>query len=446
MSSSGAARNFSVKELLSAAVAQLEERYRKENPKSLAQFENACRWLPAGSTRATVFYAPFPLTIRKGEGAYVEDLDGHRYRNFVGEFTAGLYGHDPVLLNKILSELGRTGMMLSGPSEYEAKLAEVICSRFKSCEKVRFCNSGTEANLLALGLARNATERDAVLVFKGAYHGGFLTFGDPDGALNVPLRTVKATYNDIEGTRELIRKNREILGAVIIEPMMGAGGCIPASKAFLQMLREETAKSDIVLIFDEVMTSRLSPSGLQGVHGIKPDLTSFGKYMGGGFSFGAVGGAERIMSLLDARVEGALPHPGTFNNNVASMIGGYFALSQHYTPEQNIALNEKGDRLRARLNLLAKEHDADLQFSGLGAVMAAQFVRKPISNPADAENQNAALLRKLLHLGMLSKGVYIAHRCLVTLNMMMTEADLDAFCESFAEFLKENRELLSAEV
>ncbi|HOP21040.1 MAG TPA: aminotransferase class III-fold pyridoxal phosphate-dependent enzyme, partial [Amphiplicatus sp.] len=267
-----------------------------------------------------------------------------------------------------------------------------------------------------------------------------------DGALNVPLRAVKATYNDIEGTRELIRKNREILGAVIIEPMMGAGGCIPASKAFLQMLREETAKNDIVLIFDEVMTSRLSPSGLQGVHGIKPDLTSFGKYMGGGFSFGAVGGAERIMSLLDARVEGALPHPGTFNNNVASMIGGYFALSQHYTPEQNIALNEKGDRLRARLNLLAKEHDADLQFSGLGAVMAAQFVRKPISNPADAENQNAALLRKLLHLGMLSKGVYIAHRCLVTLNMMMTEADLDAFCESFAEFLKENRELLSAEV
>ena len=446
MSSSGAARNFSVKELLSAAVARQEELYREANPKSSAHFEKACRWLPAGSTRATVFYAPFPLTIKKGEGAYIEDLDGHRYRNFVGEFTAGLYGHDTVLLNKILTELSKTGMMLSGPSEYEAKLAEIICTRFTSCEKVRFCNSGTEANLLALGLARNASKREAVLVFKGAYHGGFLTFGDPDGALNVPLRTVKAVYNDLEGTRELIRKNKDILGAAIIEPMMGAGGCIPADRAFLQMLREETAKNDIVLIFDEVMTSRLSPSGLQGVHGIKPDLTSFGKYMGGGFSFGAVGGADKIMSLLDARIDGAVPHPGTFNNNIASMIGGYFALSQHYTPEQNIALNEMGDRFRARLNFLAREHDADLQFSGLGAVMSAQFVRKQITNPADAENPNAALLRKLLHLSLLSKGVYIAHRCLVTLNLMMTEADLDAFCDSYTEFLKENRELLSADV
>lgn len=434
--------NVSAKDLLLEEIRLAEERFAKRNPKSLVQYETACRWLPGGSTRMTVYYSPFPLTIEKGEDGSLWDVDGHRYLNFVGEYTVGVFGHDREMLQKILAEIERKGTMLSGPTEYEAKLAELICSRFPSCELIRFCNSGTEANLLATSLARKATGKEAVLVFKGGYHGGVLTFGVVDAPLNIPLQTVKADFNDVEGTRTLIRQNASTLAAILVEPMMGSGGCIPGTLEFLQMLRDEATKNDIVLIFDEVMTSRLSPGGLQGKFGIAPDLTTFGKYMGGGFSFGAFAGKRDLMSRLDARSPNFLSHAGTFNNNIASMIGGYISLSQYYTPDANIRLNALGDTFRENLNRIARQYDAPISVTGLGAVMNIHFGRKTVNRPEDAAHPDGLLLKRHLHLYMIEKGIYIASRALVTLNLKLTAGDVEIFLESFESYTKDNQEIL----
>lgn len=418
---------------------QEEECFIDANPRSQAHFETACRWLPGGSTRTTVFYPPFPLTIARGEGACIWDLDGHRYCNFLGEYTVGVCGHDPVLLNRILAEIARRGLMLSGPTEFEARLAELICTRFPSCEMIRFCNSGTEANLLAVALARRATGRETVLVFRGSYHGGVLTFAADDGPLNVPLRTVKARYNDIAGTQAIIAAAAD-LGAILVEPMLGAAGCIPGNAEFLQMLRDEATRRGIVLIFDEVMTSRLAPGGLQEQLGIAPDLTTFGKYMGGGFSFGACGGKRQLLALLDARNPGFVPHGGTFNNNIASMIGGYISLSECYTPQANRRLNARGDQLRSALNELADRNDVPLRVSGRGAVMNVHFTReREIATPEDAGGANSLLLKKLLHLAMLRDSVYIASRGLISLGLMHSDEDLERLVAAVSGFVLKHR-------
>jgi glutamate-1-semialdehyde 2,1-aminomutase len=428
---------------LTEALRHEEERFTAANPRSRAQFETACRWLPGGSTRTTVFYPPFPLTIARGEGAFVWDLDGHRYLNFLGEYTVGVCGHDAALLNRILAEIARRGLMLSGPTEFEARLAELICSRFPSCELIRFCNSGTEANLLALALARRATGREAVLVFQGSYHGGFLTYAVDDGTLNVPLLTVKARYNDVAGTQAIIAAAAGDLGAILVEPMLGAAGCIPGHAEFLQMLRDEATRHGIVLIFDEVMTSRLAPGGLQEQLGITPDLTTFGKYLGGGFSFGACGGKRQLLALLDARNPGFVPHGGTFNNNVASMIGGCISLGECYTPQANRRLNARGDQLRSALNELAERNDVPLQVSGRGAVMNVHFTRRrEIATPEDAGGNNSLLLKKLLHLALLRDSVYIASRGLISLGLMHSDEDLESLVAAVRGFVLQHRALL----
>lgn len=425
------------------ALAEEERAFREASPASALNNEFARARLPGGSTRQALYYEPYPLTIVRGSGAFVYDPDGRRYLDLVGEFTAGVYGHDPDLLHKIVCRLEEIGLFLGGPTEYEGRFAELICSRFPSCELIRFCNSGTEANLFSILLARRATGRSAVLIFDGAYHGGVLNF-DSDAGFNVPLDTVRARYNDIEGTRSLIQLHGDDLAAVVVEPVMGAGGCIPADPPFLEMLRTETEAAGINLIFDEVMSSRLGPGGIQGLYGIQPDLTTFGKYMGGGFSFGAFGGKTELMERLDPASRHFLPHSGTFNNNAASMIAGYYSLKDKYTQQACVALNLRGEKFKERLCNAAEDIGAPVQITGIGAVMNLHFQTEPISNPTDIRPRQDPL-RTLYHLWMLNRGFYVSRRGMISLSMAMSEADLNGFVEAFARFLSANFELLKLE-
>src|SRR5581483_5263236 len=177
--------------------------------------------------------------------------------------------------------------------------AEAICARFSAVALVRFCNSGTEANLLALSLARAVTGRSGVLVFAGAYHGGILLFSHGVSPLNPPFDWVVGEYNDPASAASLIERNASDLAAVIVEPLQGAAGVIPGEAEFLRTLRERTAANDVLLVFDEVMTARLSPGGMQELLGIRPDLTTMAKFVGGGLSFGAFGGRADVMSRFD---------------------------------------------------------------------------------------------------------------------------------------------------
>ena len=210
--------------------------------------------MPGGNTRTVLHFSPFPLTIVGGEGCRLRDLDGHTYADFLGEYTAGLYGHSHPVIQAAIKKVVDDGMALGGPNPYEAELAAELCRRFPSVERVRFCNSGTESNLFAFSTARLVTGRPAIMVFHGAYHGGVFYFGQHKTEINAPFPWIYADYNDIEGTLALIEKHARELAAVAIEPMMGGAGGIPATREFLQALRTACTKHGIVLIFDEVMT------------------------------------------------------------------------------------------------------------------------------------------------------------------------------------------------
>lgn len=396
--------------------------------------------MPGGNTRTGLYYAPFPLTMVRGAGASLWDADGHRYIDFVSDFSAGIFGHSNAVIRAAVTEALASGMSLGAPNRYERELAELVCRRFPSIESVRFCNSGTEANLLALCAARTATNRNKVLGFRGAYHGSLFTLQDAGRALRMPFEVLLARYNLVEEVDELVERHGTDLAAIIVEPMIGNGGCIPGTPDFLLALRRLTEKHGIVLIFDEVITSRLSPGGLQQKLAIKPDITTLGKYIGGGFSFGAFGGSHRIMKQFDQCHTSVIAHSGTFNNNVASMAAGVVGFGQILSPDVLMDLNAAGDVLRSRLQRVGQERGVPFQVSGLGSVMNIHFYMGDINAPEDLAGADRELLR-LLHLELLNSGFHIASRGLVALSLPLTKTDLDAFVSTIERFVDDHKDL-----
>jgi glutamate-1-semialdehyde 2,1-aminomutase len=427
---------------LDTALADAEERYAARNPASRARHEVACAHLPGGNTRSILHFSPFPLSIVHGEGALLQDADGHGYLDFHSEYTAGLYGHSHPVIVAAVREALAGGVALGGPNRYEAELAALMCARFPSLDMVRFCNSGTEANLNAFCAARAATGRPRILVFEGAYHGGGFQYGKGGSAMNAPFPTLTARYNDLEGTRDLIDRHKDELAAVVLEPMLGAGGAIPAEPPFLRMLREATRRHGVVLVFDEVMTSRLAPGGLQARFGVVPDLSTFGKYLGGGLTFGAFGGTAEIMRRFDPRRPDAFAHSGTYNNNVLTMAAGAAGLRDAFTPEAAVALNERADSLRERLNAICRRHGVAMQVSGLGSINCVHFHDRPMRRPADAAGDPRK--NALFHLGMLERGIYMARRGLIATSLPLRDEDHESFAEAFEAVVDDLGPLLRA--
>ncbi|MBS0242090.1 MAG: aminotransferase class III-fold pyridoxal phosphate-dependent enzyme, partial [Proteobacteria bacterium] len=330
------------------------------------------------------------------------------------------------------------GVNIGGHTELEIRLAEAVTARFTSMERVRFTNSGTEANLMAISLARAHTKRSKVLVFTGGYHGGVLYFRKGGSPVNAPFPFLLARYNDLENVEEIARANAKDLACIIVEPMFGSTGCIPASDAFLHGLRRVASETGALLILDEVMTSRLAPGGLQSVVGVRPDLTTLGKYVGGGMSFGAFGGRADVMSLFDPARPDGLPHAGTFNNNTLTMSAGLAALTEVATPEAVTVLNVRGDRLREKLNAIARAGGARMQFTGRGSMIAVHFIEGEIRNEADADRGNQDL-KELFFFDLLDRGVYMARRGMIVLSLAQDEAAfarLEGAVEDFVRLRK----------
>src|SRR5262245_22932260 len=215
------------------ALAEARTRYVERNPKSFARHTEACAAMPGGNTRTVIFNAPFPLGIARGKGCKLWDVDGHEYVDFLGEYTAGLFGHSDKRIRAAIERALDGGISLAGHNVFEAKLARLVCDRFPSIDLVRFTNSGTEANLMAIATATVATKRKTVMVFAGGYHGGVLYFASGQIPINVPHDFVIAPYNDIAGTKALIDEHAANLAAILVEPMQGSAGCIPAEREFL---------------------------------------------------------------------------------------------------------------------------------------------------------------------------------------------------------------------
>ncbi|MFK8251252.1 aminotransferase class III-fold pyridoxal phosphate-dependent enzyme [Ancylobacter terrae] len=433
MALTGTTRAAALQDALDAA----RRAYARRNPESAALHARAQASMPGGNTRTALHFAPFPLYAARSEGARLIDVDGHDHLDVLVEYTAGLYGHShPVVVAEIEATLA-AGLSNGAPGAADVELAELIAGRFPAAERLRFCNSGTEANLYALTLARIATGRGAVMAFAGAYHGGVLGMAG-NAQMRVPFDWRIETFNapDIAAR---IRQAGSELAAVIVEPVMTNAGCIPGDPAFLEALRAACDETGALLVFDEIVTSRHGPSGAQGIYGVMPDLVTFGKYLGGGFGFGAFGGRAELMGRFDPFRPDALAHAGTFNNNVFSMRVGAAAFRDAFPRERAALLYVEGEQLRARLNAICTDLALPARFTGLGSVMALHFTDRPVKSPEDLPEQ--ADKRALLHLDLLEAGLYAAARSQFALSLPMTAADHDFIAATIGAALERRADL-----
>jgi glutamate-1-semialdehyde 2,1-aminomutase len=430
-----AGRSLTAEASIAEAVRQAHSSFAARNPASAAQHADAAAFMPGGNTRTVLFYEPFPLTIVKGEGCKLWDADGHDYFDFMGEYTAGIAGHSNPRIVEAIKAAVDNGLSLSGHTRAEARFAQIVSERFPAMELLRFTNSGTEATLLALTLARVTTGRKKVMAFDGGYHGSVFVFRDAVNQVNVPFDWIFAPYNDVETTKSLIERHRNDLAAVIVEPMQGSGGCIPAEQAFLTMLRAETRDAGALLVFDEVMTSRLAPGGLQTRYGIRPDLMTLGKYIGGGMSFGAFGGRADLMRRFDPRTPGALGHAGTFNNNSLTMSAGIVAMTEVVTQAALDRVNAIGDNLRQRLQAACEAYQAPLCVTGIGSLLTIHGVKGPVRSNADLAGQDQRI-KELVFFDLLERGIYLARRGMAALSFEIDENACDAFVTAFEQTLE----------
>jgi len=427
---------------LKRAIEDLRARYVAANPLSMAADRDAEKYLPGGNTRTVLHFDPFPLTMVAGEGAELTDLDAHQYVDFVGEYSAGLFGHSEEAIKSAVRQALDEGVAMGAPTAHERQLAELLCTRFPGIDQVRFCNSGTEANIWALTTARLLTGRKKILVFRGAYHGGVIKFPHGHSALNIPFDFVLADYNDSKGTEALIGEVGGELAAVIVEPILGAGGNIPGDRAFMQMLRRATREAGALLIFDEVKTSRIGPAGMQGMLGLDPDLTTLGKFIGGGLPIGAFGGSAEIMAHFNPKHQDHWNHAGTFNNDVCSMAAGCAAMGKIYTPQRAQEFFERSEAFRHSLNELFAARSVPMHANGLGSIIAIHFSGKPTSKPSDI-TAGCQAMRPLLHLEMLLEGVLICSRGDFFLSLPMTDAHLSRARSALGKFIDRHQPLIT---
>lgn len=421
-----------------ARVTRARADFADRNPESRRRYDDARTVLPGGHTRTVLTHPPFPVTFVRGEGAALWDADGHEYIDLLGDYTAGLLGHsERRVLDAVTGALG-TNVSVGGIHPAEAQLGHLMCERF-GLDRVRFTNSGTEANLMAITTALMATGRSKILVVLGGYHGGVLYFVSGAAPWNSPYDFVLAPYNDLAGSQALIEQHASDLAAVLVEPMLGSGGCLPASPEYLQGLFAAARAVGAVCIADEVMTSRHGRQGMMRMLGVEADITTYGKYIGGGFSFGAFGGTAELLDQYDTTPgarESVISHAGTFNNNIATMTAGGAVLGQVYTADVAEAHFARGEEFRQQLAAVCARHTVPMCVSGFGSMMSLHATSTVPTNVREAFARDH-VLQELVYLGLLARGVYIAFRGMVNVGLAHTDDQLarglDALDDTLAE-------------
>jgi glutamate-1-semialdehyde 2,1-aminomutase len=386
---------------------------------SAALFDRATASLPGGSTRTTTFSAPYPPYMVRGDGIRIWDVDGNEYRDFIGNYTSLILGHaHPEVVVAVEAQV-RRGSAFAAPTETEIELAEELRRRLPSIERIRFTNSGTEATMLALRAARAFTGRALIAKFEKAYHGMHDTAlaGTPGVPSGISDLVLELPWEDPEGVERAIRGRERDLAAIIIEPVQGAGGMRTASTETLGFLRELSTRIGALLVFDEVIAFRIGPNGAQGRLGVRPDLTTLGKIIGGGYPSGAFGGSAEVMNQFDSRREGALVHGGTFNGNPVAAAAGLATL-RHMTPERYDALERSGDRLRSSIAGAITQTGLDASIGGIGSLFQV-FPGTSLVAPDDMTPQSA------LFMGLLVDGLHLSPRGMGAIATPATDEDLD---------------------
>jgi glutamate-1-semialdehyde 2,1-aminomutase len=392
--------------------------------KSIAAFEEAYRVIPGGvdsPVRAFSGVEGTPPFIEKGEGGYLFDIDGNKYIDYVQSWGPLIFGHCDVDIEKSVIEAVKRGLSFGAPTTVETELAEEIVSMFDGIDKVRFVSSGTEAVMSAIRLARGVTGRDNILKFTGCYHGhsdsllvqagsGLATFGTPSSPgvpADLTKHTLLATYNDIASVEKCFADAKGDIACVIIEPIAGNMGLVPADELFLESLRALCDEHGALLIFDEVMSGfRASLTGAQGISQVKPDMVTLGKVIGAGMPVGAFGASAEIMSHLSP--EGPVYQAGTLSGNPVAMAAGLTSLKKlKANPGMYVALGMKAKKLVDGFQKAAAAVSVPMVTDVRGSMFGFFFSDKPVKNFADACDNDTEMFAKF-HKGMLDRGIYLA--------------------------------------
>jgi len=409
--------------------------------------------LPGGDTRSTVHYFPYPVYMARGRGCRLDDHDGHEYLDFLNNYTSLIHGHAHPRLVEAAGKAMEKGTVFGAPAEIQFIHAEHLCGRVPGLESVRYCNSGTEATMFALRAARAFTGRDVILKMDGGYHGthdlaeinvtaDLETEGAPRTRLEpgVPACLAEGVlvvpFNDLEAVEGLLSKRGGEIAAVVVEPIMGAGGLINPRPGYLEGLRRLTQRFQVLLIFDEVISFRLAWGGVQAREGIRPDLTALGKIIGGGFPVGAFGGRAEIMALFDPARPGRLGHGGTFNGNNVTLAAGLAALELYDRPAVD-RLNALGDRLRLGLEEALESAGLKGRITGEGSLLGLHWGDEPPLNAREAGlgAREYRRLFRLVHLQLVNRGIHSAPRGMYVVSTPMTEKEVGVLVEVFGETL-----------
>lgn len=421
--------------------------------KSQQAFAKAQKVIPGGvnsPVRAFKSVGGDPIFIARGEGAHIWDIDGNRYLDFVGSWGPLIVGHAHPDVVGVIKRVAELGTSYGAPTEVETVLAEEVLKAYPSMDMIRMVNSGTEATMSALRLARGVTGRTKIVKFEGCYHGhsdqllikagsGALTFGVPTSPgvpSEIAATTIAARFNDLEGLNELFKREGNEIACVIIEPVTGNMGVVLPEDGFLQGVRRLTEEYGALLIFDEVMTGfRVSYGGAQAHFGIDPDITCLGKVIGGGLPVGAYGGKRRFMEQISP--SGPIYQAGTLSGNPLAMNAGLTTLKLLQQPGTYEALTSKTARLAEGLKQLASEAGLPIWVNAIGAMFSLFFTDVPVKDYGSACTSDTKLFAKY-HRGMLERGIYLgpSQYEAVFLSTAHTEADIDQTLEQARTVLK----------
>ena len=420
-------------------------RYRQRTKASRAAHQEAVKVLPAGDTRASTLYHPYPTYMVRGEGVWLYDDDGNRYLDLLNNYTSLIHGHaQPQMVEEAADQLTR-GSVFGSAAGPQLELAQLLCERIASIDQLRFTNSGTEATMMMMRTARAVTGKDVIVKIDGGYHGShdfanvnvsadIASDGQPQPQVEgrgVPGAVVDATlvapFNDLDAMEKLLRRHGSRIAGIIVEPLPNSGGMVPPDPGYLRGLRALADAHDVLLLFDEVVSLRLSRGGQQELAGVRPDLTALGKIIGGGFPVGAFGGKKALMDLYNpASGDDFLQHSGTFNGNNITMTAGLAAMRELDQAAID-RINSLGEALNAGIQGIFQSRGIRAQCLGYGSLQQIQWTDAPVKNLGDAQraSQDLGKLPQLFHLELLNRGVYCSTRGMFCIATPAGGADID---------------------
>ena len=426
-----------------------------ETSKSKALYERASEVIPGGvnsPVRAFNSVGGTPIFINKAKGAYLWDEDGNRYIDYISSWGPMLLGHAEPDVVKAVQETATNSTSFGAPTRLEVEMAELITSSVPGVDKVRMVNSGTEATMSAIRVARGYTGKNKIIKFKGNYHGhgdsflieagsGALTMGEPSSpgvTEGTAQDTLNARYNDLESVNELADANKGDIAAIILEPIAGNMGCIPPADGFLQGLRKLCDERDIVLIFDEVMTGfRVDFQGAQKVYGVTADMVTYGKIIGAGLPVGAYGGKKEIMEYVAP--SGPVYQAGTLSGNPLAMAAGFTLLKKlKDSPEVYEELEKKSSVLANGIGQILSDHNVPHSINRVGSMIGVFYCEGPVKTFEDANNTDKDLFGKIFH-GMLKRGVHLPPSPFEAffLSNALSSDDISNTLTAFEETIKE---------